>query len=386
MTTQPTPSDAFLSGEGVPVPLGQVEAELAKLWGPAAEREGGPDLDQPTVTRLVLANLVVADLAPDGSRVPELIEGVSRRYPCRMMILRRSGADDRAVSAEVSAVCHLPAPGLPQVCAERIVLHAGANALDLLPGAVRPLLETDLPLVLWWSGDPRPFLPLLRDLADESSRLVIDQPDPQPEPQALAVALDPGLNRYSRDLAWFGITPWREMIAAFFDPAGSEAALGALQRIRIESVAATDATTPRVALWLAAWLAGRLGWKASQRDGPCGNPHRVRFRRPGGTVEIAFVRRVETGCPLPHIAAVSLDAGDAGSFAATRSAGSHDVLLETHARDRAPLPRTVHVPEWDAGRRLAAALESDRDDPPYREALPLLCWMLGLDGADGGSA
>src|SRR5262245_60273141 len=111
-------SDAFLSGEGVPVPLRDVDAELARLWGPAAEREGGPDLDHPNVTRLALANLVLADLESDGARTRALLEGVTRRYPSRTIVLRRSGRDDRELAAEISAVCHLPAPGLPQVCAE----------------------------------------------------------------------------------------------------------------------------------------------------------------------------------------------------------------------------------------------------------------------------
>ena len=52
-------SDDFLSGQGVPVDLHDVETELTRLWGPAAERAGGPVPEQPNVTRIVLANLVV---------------------------------------------------------------------------------------------------------------------------------------------------------------------------------------------------------------------------------------------------------------------------------------------------------------------------------------
>jgi glucose-6-phosphate dehydrogenase assembly protein OpcA len=378
MTDAPTPSDAFLSGEGIPVPLGRIEDELAKLWGPAAEREGGPDLDRPTVTRLVLANLVVADLEEDSSRVRGLVEGISRQYPCRLIVLRRSTESGRAVTAEVSAVCHLPAPGMPQVCAERIVLRAASEALDLLPGAVRPLLETDLPLVLWWAGDPRPAEGLFRDLADESSRLVIDQPDPQPDAGAVTLALDPQVNPYSRELAWFGITAWREVVAAFFDPPGAEEALRELESVRIDAVAAADGATPRVALWLAAWLAGRLGWKAGTRREESGRVVGASFTRPdGGPVEVAFGVRTNPRCELPHVAWVALDAGAAGRYQAERVPGESDVLLMIDAPGRAPLPRTVSVPEWDANRRLAGALESAREDPPYREARPHLLWLLG---------
>ena len=47
MTQNTTTTDAFLSGEGVPVNLHDIETELIRLWGPAAERAGGPVPDQP---------------------------------------------------------------------------------------------------------------------------------------------------------------------------------------------------------------------------------------------------------------------------------------------------------------------------------------------------
>ena len=152
----------FIEGQGIPVELRNVEAELAKLWGPAAEQLGGPDLENPHVTRVALANLVVECL--DGNLEPlgPALETVMARFPCRAIVL--CGSDDlaRKISAEISALCHLPSPGLPQVCSERIALKAGPNAIDLLPGAVRSLLEANLPHILWWTGDPRKHEPLFR--------------------------------------------------------------------------------------------------------------------------------------------------------------------------------------------------------------------------------
>ncbi len=55
-------TDSFLAGHGIPVALPEIEAELAKLWGPAAEQVGGPQIDSPNVTRIVLANLLVESL------------------------------------------------------------------------------------------------------------------------------------------------------------------------------------------------------------------------------------------------------------------------------------------------------------------------------------
>src|SRR5215470_12830791 len=149
-------TDSFLAGQGIPVDLAQAETELMKLWGPAAEQAGGPELENPHVTRIALANLVVECLAGSCESLCGVLETVIARFPCRAIVLRGSDDPGRRIAAEVSALCHLPAPGLPQVCSERIVLRAGPNAIDLVPGAVRPLLEAELPMILWWNGDPRP--------------------------------------------------------------------------------------------------------------------------------------------------------------------------------------------------------------------------------------
>ncbi|HEX3450639.1 MAG TPA: glucose-6-phosphate dehydrogenase assembly protein OpcA, partial [Isosphaeraceae bacterium] len=187
-------TDSFLDGQGIPVDLPHIETELAKLWGPAAEQIGGPELENPNVTRIVLANLVVVCLDGDCESLGPVLETVIARFPCRAIVVRGSDDPERHINAEVSALCHLPAPGLPQVCSERILLRAGPQAIDLVPGAVRPLLEADLPMVLWWTSDPRKHEHLFRDLAEECARLILDLPDPGADVGALRLGLDAGLS------------------------------------------------------------------------------------------------------------------------------------------------------------------------------------------------
>ena len=150
-----SPADAFYEGRGIPVELNEVEDALDRLWGPAAEKAGGPELDDPAVTRVVLANVVLVHLGPDRPGMDATIGAITTQYPSRLILLRPSAGGGRRLSAEVSAQCHLPAPGRPQVCSEQIVLRAGPEGLDLLPGAVRSLRESDLHSVLWWCDDPR---------------------------------------------------------------------------------------------------------------------------------------------------------------------------------------------------------------------------------------
>jgi len=383
-------TDSFLEGQGIPVDLPNIETELAKLWGPAAERVGGPDLENPHVTRIVLANLVVECLDGDGESLGPVLETVIARFPCRAIVVRGSDDRDRRITAEVSALCHLPAPGLPQVCSERIVLRAGPNAVDLVPGAVRPLLEADLPLVLWWTGDPRRHEALFRDLADECSRLVLDLPDSGALAGALRLGLDPALCACSRDSAWFGLARWRELVAQFFDPPCYLDRLSRITSVQVDALSSDPARPPRLAIWLAAWLAGQLGWQPQgeslKMGGDADGGLRARFLGPCGEVALSIVPRPSPG-GLPastQLMGVTITSrgGEAGgeaieTFRLSRPApGSPAVLIEAEATGMCRLPRVVEAPELDLARRVAATLESSRVDLPFQKALPIALWLL----------
>jgi glucose-6-phosphate dehydrogenase assembly protein OpcA len=391
-------NDAFLSGEGVPVDLSQIETELIRLWGPAAERAGGPVPEQPNVTRIVLANLVVFGPLADTDRLRAALDTVTTRFPCRTIVVARDGTPGRKVTAEVSALCHLPAPGLPQVCSERIVLRAGPEASDMLPGAIRPLLEPDLPFVLWWADDPRGDESLYRDLGNECSRLILDLPDPGSDLAAVRLGLDLTVTPYSRDTAWFGLTRWRELVAQFFDAPGHHESLAALDSVTIEAQAPGDPSTlstpPRVALWLVAWLAGQLHWRPQGRPEreTSGGRLRATFKGPRGPIAVTIATESAPELAVAQIGGTTLttrpgsstgDAADAdgsgggSTFRLRRvSTRSSEVRVDIDASGYCTLPRTVLAPELDPPRRVAAALESSRFDPPFKNALHHMLWLL----------
>jgi glucose-6-phosphate dehydrogenase assembly protein OpcA len=395
-------NDAFLSGEGIPVDLASIETELLRLWGPAAERAGGPVPEQPNVTRIVLANLVIVGHLPDPEPFRATLDTVTMRFPCRTIVVRQTDDPARAVAAEVSALCHLPAPGLPQVCSERIVLRAGKQATDLLPGAIRPLLEANLPFVLWWVDDPRNNEALFRELGDECSRLLLDLPDPGTPAAAVRLGLDLTVSHYSRDTAWFGLTRWRELIAQFFDPPCLHEPASALDSITIDAQLPGDPATttgisadpPRLALWLVAWLAGQLHWRPQGRParerGPAGGSLRATFKGPSGPVNVTINAQPTPELTAAQIAGVTLttraSTGNSTAGATTEggstfklrrvSARSPEVRVEIDAPGYCMLPRLVLAPEIDPARRVAAALESSRLDPPFQNAMPHLLWLL----------
>ena len=383
----------MIEGQGIAVELRDVEPELAKLWGPAAEQDGGPELENPHVTRIVLANLVVECLGGNVESLAPVLQTVMARFPCRAILLCGSDDPGRKITAEVSALCHLPAPGLPQVCSEQIVLRAGPTAIDLVPGAVRSLLEANLPHLLWWTDDPRKNEPLFRNLAGVCSRLVLDLPDPGTDSGALRLGLAPALGTSSRDSVWFGLARWRELAAQFFDAAGDREKLSRISSITVEAHSSNPARAPRAAIWMVSWLAGQLGWK------PQGRPeHRsaddssfaltARLLSTRGEVSIRILTRaVPPGCSdVPQIAAVAIktqpkanEKNSSETFRLVRPwPGSPAILVETETDTdgSASLPRGVDAPELDAARRVATALEASRIDIPFRNALPVALWLL----------
>jgi hypothetical protein len=385
-----TMTDSFLEGQGIPVDLRDIETTLTQLWGPAAQQVGGPEVENPHVTRIALANLVVEALDRDCDRLRGVLETVITRFPCRAIVLRGSDDSGRRIGAEVSALCHLPAPGLPQVCSERIVLRAGPNAVDLVPGAVRPLLEAELPMVLWWTGDPRSHEALFRDLADECARLVLDLPDPGADPDALRLGLDPAVCHFSRDVVWFGLTRWRELIAQFFDPPCAAGSLGAIDAVQIEALAPESARVPRVAIWLVAWLAGQLGWTPQGQPRRWFNPAegtlQADFLGPAGPVTVLIATQAfPTVPPVPRLMGVTMTAkGSAGGEVFRLARPKPDapgVLIKAETDHLCRLPRLVEAPELDPAHRVAAALESARHDPPFQNALPIALWLLEADGS-----
>jgi glucose-6-phosphate dehydrogenase assembly protein OpcA len=386
MTSAYASSDAFLQGQGIPVELREIETTLQQLWGPAAEMVGGPEPDHPLVTRIVLANLVVERLIAECELLRPVVEAVITRYPCRAIIVRGSDDPRRRITAEVSAICHLPDAGMPQVCSERILLHAGPNAADLVAGSVRPLLEADLPLVLWWTTDPRAQEPLFRDLGDECSRLVLDLPDPGTPVEALRLGLDPAICPCSRDTAWYGLTRWRELVAQFFDPPCHHETLSRVDSLHIDALSPDPSRPTRMAIWLAAWLAGQLGWKRQGQPvrvaSPEGSSFRAAFLGPLGTIGVEIVTQAVPASlpPTPSLLGVNLTArGPEGveTFRLNRPApDSPDVLIHARAPDYCRLPSMVRAPELDAPRRVAAALEASRFDRPFESARPIALWLL----------
>jgi glucose-6-phosphate dehydrogenase assembly protein OpcA len=166
----------------------------------------------------------------------------------------------------------MPSPGRPQVCGEQISIEARGAAVDLGAGTLLPLLVPDVPVMLWWPrGEPADD-PRFLKFADLVDRVIVDSAT-FAAPEAGLVHLAALLNRDSgqagagtaiSDLSWSRLTPWRELIAQFFDAPALVAHLAQIERVVVGYEARAGAAADRSqALLLVGWLAARLGWRAA---------------------------------------------------------------------------------------------------------------------------
>ena len=139
---------------------------------------------------------------------------------------------------------------------EWVTLAVGERHVPHLDTIVDPLVVSDLPTVLWCAGrhddSVRALLPLAQAVLLDSS----ERRHPR-----LALRHAHGLLRrvHVVDLDWLRSTPWRERVAAVFDPPAVRPDLSSISAVRVrhhpESAAA--------GLLLAGWLASRLEWRVS---------------------------------------------------------------------------------------------------------------------------
>ena len=202
---------------------------------------------------------------------------------------------------------------------EQVEVDIGPSHLAGIETIVDPIIVSELPTVLWSPHGHDEAVDALLDLAD----VVLVDTDDVLEPDAgLARATDLLNESYVVDLAWLRTTPWRERLAASFDPPPRRAALAHLDAITIRYRASSRAS----ALLLAGWLCARLQWepkslRADGREGLAGTACR-------GDDEVQIALEI-TDQDVPGLAGVTVSCGEAYALSLDRSPGG------LHARERA---------------------------------------------------
>jgi glucose-6-phosphate dehydrogenase assembly protein OpcA len=188
------------------------------------------------------------------------LRGVGRYHASRLVVLayepNRESLDARVMIAAEGAT----APGELALLHETVVVELGDRHLGDLLTIADPLVVTDLPTLLW---SPHGHHEIVTELLALSQAVLLDSVEEPVAREALDRACALSERAYVVDLAWLRTTPWRERVAAMFDPAWLRRELQAISAVTVRH----HPTSTAAATLLVGWLASRLGWRSGSLRG-----------------------------------------------------------------------------------------------------------------------
>ena len=350
-----------------PVALDAVESELDNLWRDANARVAATSGH--AIARNSVLTLVAFTHGEDDARhLLRRIHALSTQHPSRAIIVAAEphdrGHDMRAYISTYTST-DLASYG------EDIVVVAQSEAIRHLPGLVLPLIVSGLPAFLWWTGEPPWGSELLEALVDGSDRLIVDTTEMAHAAQSVG-ALDDLMRRKAgrcavSDISWTAQTPWREVIAQFFDAPSARAYLDTIERVTIEYAAGEEdaPTNSGQAYLFAGWLASRLGWRVATSQPSGIGANREHALRDGGGRPVNLEISARYGVPQ-RIWWQTDEAGSevdttAESGAMPQNGHTHPSAQPAAAWVRPGALMLVHLTARRSGARATFALAREQD-------------------------
>jgi len=352
-----------------------IAAELGRIWSAISLTAEGPEGDERRVAaRSSVMNLVViAGRGEVGERVASIVDGLSGRHPSRTLIVTPADPDGPAwLDAQVQAHCVVPSDNAPETCSELVYLTCGGESGQHLSGIVAPLLIHDLPVTVWWPGEPHFGGRSARELLPMADRIVVDGSGWSGDglPGLVDMAELPG--RFDVEIADFAMlrqARWREAIASTFDRPALLPYLGHLDRIEVRYAASDGA--PGMAnvvrpMYHVAWLASRLDMTVVEpvkagTEAWSGYDGLLRHGRRRVPVSL---RPVESTAPRGTTLIVELHATRAGSQLWVEVTAFADGVVVQASLDGQPMPeRHFTAPRKRESDLLAETIETPGRDP-----------------------
>jgi glucose-6-phosphate dehydrogenase assembly protein OpcA len=207
----------------------------------------------------VLNMITFVDLDWTGE-IANRLRGVGRYHASRLVVLAYEPKRER-LDARVTVSTDDPAmPGELTLLRETVVVELGDRHLDDLRTIADPLVVTDLPTLLW---SPHGHHEIIDELLPLAQAVLLDSVEEPDHTEALDRAATLSKRAYVVDLAWLRSTPWRERVAAMFDPPWFRPELRLLSSVTVRHHPRSTAA----AALLVGWLASRLHWQSSRLVG-----------------------------------------------------------------------------------------------------------------------
>jgi glucose-6-phosphate dehydrogenase assembly protein OpcA len=217
----------------------------------------------------------------------------------------------------------------------------------------------DLATVVWAPHGHAQAVDALRRLAQV---VLIDTQDEPDVPAAFGRSAELQDGAYVVDLAWLRSTPWRERVAAAFDPPQLRRGLGEIAEVtvrhRSDSLAA--------ALLFCGWLCSRLGWRPGSFAEGGGSRRTAHARAKRGEVTLRLEEVEQPGAP--GLAGVTIEMASGRSVSLDRGPGG--LKSVRRARDGKEQVWTVlGASRGEAGILGEGVRQALLRDPTYKPAL-----------------
>jgi Glucose-6-phosphate dehydrogenase subunit len=266
----------------------------------------------------VLNMIVFVDREWSGE-IANRLRGVGRYHASRTLVLSFEPKRTR-MDAHVSIASEGdPTSGELALLRETVVVEIGERHLDDLITIADPLVVSDLPTLLW---SPHGHREAVEELLALSQAVLVDSVDEPDAHEGIERAWALSGQAYVVDLAWLRSTPWRERVAAAFDPPRLRPELEAIESLRVRHH--PDSTV--AAILFVGWLASRLGWETD----PLAADHNALAGRARDRDRKAVALRLEAA---PELQVRGLEG------LTLQTANGHELSLDRgpgglHARDR----------------------------------------------------
>lgn len=220
-----------------------------------------------------------------SGEIANRLRGVGRYHASRTVVCAVE-PDRRTIDAQATVSVEGDArAGEFAAMRELVILQVGERHLRDIDTIVDPLVVTDLRTAVWSPhGHPEAVDAMTTGRAGGAALAQVVLTDAAAEPEvdaALARACELADRSEVVDLAWLRCTPWRERLAAAYDPPARRPELHTLSKVSVRY--RQDSLVS--ALLLVGWLCASLGWRPEQltRHGDLLRGH-ARARR--GEVEL----------------------------------------------------------------------------------------------------
>jgi glucose-6-phosphate dehydrogenase assembly protein OpcA len=254
-----------------------------------------------------------------SGEIANRLRRVGRYHASRTIVVSVDARRERIDAVATIASDVHPRPGQFALLRETVVVEIGERHLPAVDSIVDPLVVTDLPTVTWAPHGHREAVDALLGL---SQVVLLDSDDEPDAHEALRRAGELTRRVYVVDLAWLRSTPWRERVAATFDPVKLRPDLRTISAVTVRHHPESETA----ALLLLGWLASRLEWRVSPLvPGPTGPTCSAHGRRQ----DVVLRLEAEPTMQVRGLAGVTLETASGRHLSLDRGPGG----LRAHYRN-----------------------------------------------------